>query len=55
MFAVVRLFQIMNCLGKVLAHDFMRSLELLTNNDGLHPVPVSAMIIEAHAQELISS
>ncbi|KAJ7802266.1 hypothetical protein B0H13DRAFT_1672311 [Mycena leptocephala] len=39
-FAVVRLFQIMNCLGKVSAHDFMRSLELLTNNDGLHPVPI---------------
>ncbi|KAJ7808914.1 hypothetical protein B0H13DRAFT_2385568 [Mycena leptocephala] len=39
-FAVVRLFQIMNCLGKVSAHDFMRSLELLSNNDGLHPVPI---------------
>ncbi|KAJ7510750.1 hypothetical protein B0H11DRAFT_1701190 [Mycena galericulata] len=38
-FAVVRLFQIMNCLGKVSAHDFLRSLELLTNNDGLNPVP----------------
>ncbi|KAJ7062409.1 hypothetical protein B0H15DRAFT_926073 [Mycena belliarum] len=38
-FAVVRLFQIMNCLGKVSAHDFVRSLELLTNNDGLTPPP----------------
>ncbi|KAJ7434713.1 hypothetical protein FB451DRAFT_1063154 [Mycena latifolia] len=38
-FAVVRLFQIVNCLGKVSAHDFMRSLELLTNNDGLNPPP----------------
>ncbi|KAJ6451151.1 hypothetical protein C8R45DRAFT_848553 [Mycena sanguinolenta] len=38
-FAVVRLFQIMNCLGKVSAHDFVRSLELLTNNDGLSPPP----------------
>ncbi|KAF8208998.1 hypothetical protein K438DRAFT_1573084 [Mycena galopus ATCC 62051] len=38
-FAVVRLFQIMNCLGKVPAYDFMRSLELLTNNDGLTPPP----------------
>ncbi|KAJ6574049.1 hypothetical protein B0H19DRAFT_1208169 [Mycena capillaripes] len=38
-FGVVRLFQIMNCLGKVSAHDFLRSLELLTNNDGLHPLP----------------
>jgi hypothetical protein len=40
-FAVVRLFQMLNCLGKVSAHDFLRSLELLTNNDGLNPVPVS--------------
>ncbi|KAJ6490862.1 hypothetical protein C8R45DRAFT_1053137 [Mycena sanguinolenta] len=37
-FGVVRLFQIMNCLGKISAHDFLRSLELLTNNDGLSPV-----------------
>ncbi|KAJ7698905.1 hypothetical protein B0H17DRAFT_1158229 [Mycena rosella] len=36
-FAVIRLFQIMNCLGKIAAHDFMRSLELLTNNNGLTP------------------
>ncbi|KAF7331140.1 CxC2 domain-containing protein [Mycena sanguinolenta] len=41
-FAVVRLFQMMNCLGKVSAHDFVRSLELLTNNDGLTPPPVDA-------------
>ncbi|KAJ6603281.1 hypothetical protein DFH09DRAFT_899292 [Mycena vulgaris] len=40
MFAVIRLFQIMNCLGKVAAHDFVRSLELLTNNNGLSPPPV---------------
>ncbi|KAF8174535.1 hypothetical protein K438DRAFT_1908885 [Mycena galopus ATCC 62051] len=39
-FAVVRLFQTLNCLGKVSAHDFLRSLELLTNNDGLSPLPV---------------
>ncbi|KAF8137999.1 hypothetical protein K438DRAFT_2119507 [Mycena galopus ATCC 62051] len=38
-FAVVRLFQILNCLGKVAAHDFLRSLELLSNNDGLSPPP----------------
>ncbi|KAJ7722485.1 hypothetical protein DFH07DRAFT_872061 [Mycena maculata] len=37
-FAVVRLFQILNCQGKVSAHDFLRSLEFLTNNDGLNPV-----------------
>ncbi|KAJ7874250.1 hypothetical protein B0H13DRAFT_1894635, partial [Mycena leptocephala] len=39
-FALIRLFQIMNCLGKVAAYDFVRSLELLTNNDGLTPPPV---------------
>ncbi|KAF8197631.1 hypothetical protein K438DRAFT_1585024 [Mycena galopus ATCC 62051] len=39
-FAVVRLFQILNCLGKVSAHNFLRSLELLSNNDGFHPIPV---------------
>jgi hypothetical protein len=39
-FAVVRLFQLLNCLGKVSSHDFLRSLELLTNNDGMSPVPV---------------
>ncbi|KAF7373979.1 CxC2 domain-containing protein [Mycena sanguinolenta] len=38
-FATVRLFQILNCQGKVSAHDFLRSLELLTNNDGLNPLP----------------
>ncbi|KAJ7740190.1 hypothetical protein DFH07DRAFT_870303 [Mycena maculata] len=38
-FAVIRLFQIMNCLGKVSAHDFLRSLELLTNNNGLNALP----------------
>ncbi|KAJ7136482.1 hypothetical protein C8R43DRAFT_893858 [Mycena crocata] len=38
-FAVIRLFQILNCLGKVSAHDFLRSLQLLTNNDGLSPLP----------------
>ncbi|KAJ7059253.1 hypothetical protein C8F01DRAFT_989914 [Mycena amicta] len=38
-FAVIRLFRTLNCLGKVSAHDFLRSLELLTNNDGLDPVP----------------
>ncbi|KAJ7808113.1 hypothetical protein B0H14DRAFT_2609131 [Mycena olivaceomarginata] len=38
-FGAVRLFQILNCQGKVSAHDFLRSLELLTNNDGLDPPP----------------
>ncbi|KAJ7837780.1 hypothetical protein B0H14DRAFT_3701757 [Mycena olivaceomarginata] len=36
-FNVVRLFQNMNCLGKISAYHFLRSLELLTNADGLHP------------------
>ncbi|KAJ7702934.1 hypothetical protein B0H16DRAFT_1347222 [Mycena metata] len=38
-FGVVRLFQMLNCLGKVSAHDFLRSLELLSNNDGLSRPP----------------
>ncbi|KAJ7070279.1 hypothetical protein B0H15DRAFT_793705 [Mycena belliarum] len=38
-FAVIRLFRLLNCQGKVSAHDFVRSLELLTNNDGLTPTP----------------
>ncbi|KAJ7133853.1 hypothetical protein C8R46DRAFT_923494 [Mycena filopes] len=32
---VVRLFEVQNCLGKISAYDFMRSLEMLSNNDGL--------------------
>ncbi|KAJ7702614.1 hypothetical protein B0H14DRAFT_2648051, partial [Mycena olivaceomarginata] len=36
-FAVIRLFQNMNCLGKISAFHFLRSLELLTNADGLTP------------------
>ncbi|KAJ7711359.1 hypothetical protein B0H16DRAFT_1667783 [Mycena metata] len=34
-----QLMRILNCLGKVSAHDFVRTLELLTNNDGLNPPP----------------
>ncbi|KAJ7780676.1 hypothetical protein DFH07DRAFT_765194 [Mycena maculata] len=37
--AVIRLFRLMNCQGKLTAHSFMKSLELLTNNDGLTPPP----------------
>ncbi|KAJ7799347.1 hypothetical protein B0H14DRAFT_2185738, partial [Mycena olivaceomarginata] len=40
-FNVLRLFQNMNCLGKISAFHFLRSLELLTNADGLNPPPVS--------------
>ncbi|KAJ7809728.1 hypothetical protein B0H14DRAFT_3090909 [Mycena olivaceomarginata] len=39
MFAVVCLFRMLNCLGKISAHNFLRSLELMSNNDRLHPVP----------------
>ncbi|KAJ7694007.1 hypothetical protein B0H14DRAFT_2419338, partial [Mycena olivaceomarginata] len=38
-FNVIRLFQNMNCLGKISAFHFLRSLELLTNTDGLAPPP----------------
>ncbi|KAJ7661813.1 hypothetical protein B0H17DRAFT_1185128 [Mycena rosella] len=44
-FAVIQLFQIINCLGKVAAHNFIRSLELLTNNDGLTPPPVHSFLL----------
>jgi hypothetical protein len=41
----------MNCLGKVSAHDFLRSLELLTNNDGLDPPPVRPLHLISHEPE----
>ncbi|KAJ7437713.1 hypothetical protein FB451DRAFT_1416695 [Mycena latifolia] len=34
-FAVLRFFQILNCLGKLSAYDFLRGLEMCTNHDGL--------------------
>ncbi|KAJ7042214.1 hypothetical protein C8F04DRAFT_946055 [Mycena alexandri] len=34
-FNAIRLFEMQNCLGKISAYDFVRSLELLSNNDGL--------------------
>ncbi|KAJ7182645.1 hypothetical protein C8R43DRAFT_869153 [Mycena crocata] len=37
--AVLRFFQILNCLGKLLAYDSLRGLERCTNNDGLEKVP----------------
>lgn len=43
-FNVIRLFQNMNCLGKISAFHFLKSLELLTNNDGLTPPPVSEIL-----------
>ncbi|KAJ7432012.1 hypothetical protein B0H11DRAFT_1761190 [Mycena galericulata] len=36
-FRVIRLFQNVNCLGKISGFHFLRSLELLTNGDGLAP------------------
>ncbi|KAJ7164850.1 hypothetical protein C8R43DRAFT_1122730 [Mycena crocata] len=38
-FAALKLFQILNCLGKLSAYDFLRGLEMLTNHDGLHKPP----------------
>ncbi|KAJ7063016.1 hypothetical protein B0H15DRAFT_794725 [Mycena belliarum] len=38
-FNAIRLFEVQNCLGKISAYDFVRSLELLSNNDGLKPTP----------------
>ncbi|KAJ7019395.1 hypothetical protein C8F04DRAFT_1214342 [Mycena alexandri] len=38
-FNVIRLFQNMNCLGKISSYHFLRSLELLTNADRLSPTP----------------
>ncbi|KAJ6544870.1 hypothetical protein DFH09DRAFT_928032, partial [Mycena vulgaris] len=34
-FNAIRLFEVQNCLGKISAYDFVRSLELLSNNDGV--------------------
>ncbi|KAJ7800682.1 hypothetical protein B0H14DRAFT_3490386 [Mycena olivaceomarginata] len=38
-FRVLRLFQIINCLGKLSAYDFLRGLEMCTNHDGLDKPP----------------
>lgn len=40
-FAVLRLFHKLSLQGKLTGYDFMRTLELLTDNTGLHPPPVS--------------
>jgi hypothetical protein len=42
-FQVLRLFQIINCLGKLSAYDFLRGLEMCTNHDGLDKPPVSTL------------
>ncbi|KAJ7450267.1 hypothetical protein B0H11DRAFT_1743304 [Mycena galericulata] len=38
-FRLLRLFQMLNCLGKLSAYDFLRGLELCTNHDGLDKPP----------------
>ncbi|KAJ7303696.1 hypothetical protein DFH08DRAFT_721911, partial [Mycena albidolilacea] len=38
-FAVLKLFQILNYLGKLSAYDFLRGLEMTTNHDGLDKPP----------------
>ncbi|KAJ7078694.1 hypothetical protein B0H15DRAFT_924757 [Mycena belliarum] len=38
-FALLKLFQILNCLGKLSAYDFLRGLEMCTNHDGLDRPP----------------
>ncbi|KAF7369403.1 CxC2 domain-containing protein [Mycena venus] len=38
-FAALKLFQILNCLGKLSAYDFLRGLEMITNHDGLDKPP----------------
>ncbi|KAJ6458520.1 hypothetical protein C8R45DRAFT_1110051 [Mycena sanguinolenta] len=38
-FGVLRLFQTLNCLGKLSAYDFLRGLEISTNHDGLDKPP----------------
>ncbi|KAJ7022283.1 hypothetical protein C8F04DRAFT_1194592, partial [Mycena alexandri] len=37
-FNAIRLFEMQNCLGKISVYDFVRSLELLSNNDGMETV-----------------
>jgi hypothetical protein len=43
-FNAIRMFEIQNCLGKISTYDFVRSLELLSNNDGLTPTEVSVSL-----------
>jgi hypothetical protein len=46
-FDTLRFFQLLNCLGKVSAHDFLLSLEYLTDNNGLNPPPVCPLPISS--------
>ncbi|KAJ6457327.1 hypothetical protein C8R45DRAFT_943280 [Mycena sanguinolenta] len=38
-FTTFRLFQTLNCLGKLTAYNFLRGLEMCTNHDGLDKPP----------------
>ncbi|KAF8125542.1 hypothetical protein K438DRAFT_1535231, partial [Mycena galopus ATCC 62051] len=38
-FALLKLFQILNCLGKLSAYNFLRGLEMTTNHDSLDKPP----------------
>ncbi|KAJ6513670.1 hypothetical protein C8R47DRAFT_1064378 [Mycena vitilis] len=38
-FGLLRLFHVINCLGKLSAYDFLRGLEMCTNHDGLDKPP----------------
>ncbi|KAJ7938476.1 hypothetical protein B0H13DRAFT_1587566, partial [Mycena leptocephala] len=44
----LRFFQLLNCLGKVAAHNYLLSLEYLTNNNGLTTPPVCNSCIHLH-------
>jgi hypothetical protein len=44
-FSVLRLFQLLNCMGKLSAYDFLRGLEMCTNHDGLDKPPVSRVLL----------
>ncbi|KAJ7842389.1 hypothetical protein B0H14DRAFT_3692184 [Mycena olivaceomarginata] len=39
-FSVLRLFQLLNCMGKLSAYDFLRGLEMCTNHDSLDKPPI---------------
>ncbi|KAJ7119391.1 hypothetical protein C8R46DRAFT_1169932 [Mycena filopes] len=46
-FQVLRLFQVLNCLGKLSAYDFLRGLEMTSNHDGLDKPPGGTKAIPA--------
>ncbi|KAJ7843541.1 hypothetical protein B0H14DRAFT_2195559, partial [Mycena olivaceomarginata] len=52
-FNAIRLFQNMNSLRKISAFHFLRSLELLTNADGLNPTPVRVLQEQYRMMEMM--